>query len=198
MHFKHLPIYFSSRSLWLLLLATGLGACSKKADSPAPQPKPVVSFGVQFVSNGPGSWSRNYTEAECTALPWHDFGSQNILLSFQANPTSGDECQVEVMGVSKSELVPGVVGTYDGDGLFKVELSYRPKNFQCYVPATAYTNLHGTPYTFTITAYDAATKRASGSFDLNLGGQANPALCPQQGSGQVRAQGTFRDVVLPY
>ena len=195
MHFKqHHSTYFVRRSLYLLLLTVGLGACSKKDDSPPAQPKPAVSFSVQFASYGNDSWSRNYAEAVCTA-PTSRFGA---LLSFKATPANDRICVLELQGMRKTDLLPGVVGTYDGDGLFTVELSY--PSTVCFEPAIAYRNLHGTPYTFTITSYDAATKRASGTFDLNLGQQKDPKgeLCPRLSDGQVRTQGTFRDVVLPY
>lgn len=191
------PFYFVAAA-FVLLAAT---ACSKKNDtSPVAQPTvvPVVSFSVSFDNGGPESWSRSYTEAECSAPPIQNNFGQGTFLLFKAASASGEECTVDVFGIDRSELQAGIIGVYNGDRVFATEMAFRPRGSTCYIPSTAYTNQHGNPYTFTINSYDTATKRASGTFDLDLGGQANPALCPQQGFGRVRVQGAFRDVILPY
>lgn len=191
MLFSPRVLQWGCRSIVTCFVATTLLGCSKKQEDATPAVTPIVSFSVRFDSYGPDSWSRNYTEAECSTVPSEDL-QHDSFLSFRASTLSGDEVwTVDVYGISRSEVLAGVVGTYDGDGVFATEMRSRARGNTGHIPAIAYTNRHGTPYTFTISSYDAATKRASGTFDLNLGNQYNP-LNSQQGYGVVWVKGQFK------
>ncbi|WP_345124414.1 hypothetical protein [Hymenobacter antarcticus] len=175
-------------------------SCSKKEDAkPSVAVPPYARLNVQFLGYQGQAWLRGYDPANCSAAVTDDLASPIPALSFKFVATDGGNRSEISIYMERSKLAKGVVGTYTLGTDFYLDLKQITGSSMCNNTIAQFSS-QVAMRTLRITAYDAASKRITGSFEAKAIGQYNPATCPNTSAserGDVEITGEFKNVSTP-
>jgi hypothetical protein len=188
------PVLFS------ILIAAG---CSKKNDPQLQDASPsYVRLNAQFSGNQGQTFLDGYDASICSATVAADPSGSNPAYSFEfvAADPSGKRTSARIY-MESSKLKTGVAGTYTLGNDFYLTLDYHPAAGTTCTNSVFMYSSQASMRTFSITVYDAATKRITGTFEAAATNVANPAVCPitnQTQKGSMQATGEFKNVSVPF